>query len=82
VAGQDDMLRSMILDLVPSDGSNIGNQALLALLLDRISAFTISAIPSPPLEPLVACRRRSSAPCSGTRKLPPRCAMPTCQMTR
>ena len=35
MAGQDDILRDMILDVVPSDGSNIGNQALLTVLQDR-----------------------------------------------
>ena len=35
MTGQDDILRDMILGLMPSDGSNIGNQALLTLLQDR-----------------------------------------------
>ena len=35
MAERDDILRDMILDVVPSDGSNIGNQALLTVLQDR-----------------------------------------------
>jgi hypothetical protein len=38
VAGQDDILRSIILEMAPSDGSNIGNQTLLGLLQDRAPA--------------------------------------------
>jgi adenine-specific DNA-methyltransferase len=43
VADQDDILREIILDLVPADGTNIGNQALLTLLQDRIPTITEDA---------------------------------------
>ena len=37
------ILREIILDLVPADGSNIGNQALLTLLQDRIPTVSEEA---------------------------------------
>jgi len=43
VTDQGAILRDIILDLVPADGSNIGNQALLALLQDRIPTITEEA---------------------------------------
>ncbi len=43
MAGQDDILREMILDMVPSDGSNIGNLALLTVLQDRAPGISEEA---------------------------------------
>ncbi len=45
MTGQDDILRDMILGLVPSDGSNISNQALLTVLQDRATRHIQGSLP-------------------------------------